>query len=43
MMLDTKTQITIQQIENDRKALLAQLLAERYGDTTRPDIQVKTE
>ncbi len=43
MMLDSKTAITNQQIENDRKALLAQLLAERYGETTRPVFQDKTE
>lgn len=43
MMLDTKTILTNQQIEQDRQKLLAQLLAERYGVSTRPDNQDKTD
>ncbi len=43
MMLDSKTVLTNLQIEQERLNLLAQLLAERYGETTRPVIQDKTE
>lgn len=43
MMLDTKTILTNQAIEQDRQKLLAQLLAERYGMPTRPENEVKTD
>jgi hypothetical protein len=43
MILDSKTILTNQKIEQDRQKLLAQLLAERYGMTTRPDNQDKTD
>ena len=42
-MLDSKAVLTNLQIERERLNLLAQLLAERYGEPTRPDIQDKTE
>lgn len=43
MTLDSKTVLTNQKIEEDRQKLLVQLLTERFGMTTRPDNQDKTD
>jgi ribosomal protein L29 len=39
MTLDSKTILTIQEIDKERLELLQQLLAERFGESTRQNSQ----